>query len=334
MTTTAPTCPVDLNRLPLPDLYRELTRDGLTTRLFEIARDEDVSELGDVTSQLSITQDQFATAYLVSRSPGIAAGLAAVPETLRAFAARCEFKPVVADGDRINRGSTLGTLAGPLRDILTVERTVLNTLGRLSGIATRAAEFVAAIGAGTRARLYDTRKTTPGLRALEKYAVRCGGACCHRVGLFDAVLLKDNHIAAVPDEQLGTHVCAVARAARTRHPGQLRFVEVEVDRIEQLRSIVAAQIAAPTTDRVDIVLLDNMNPERLIQCVHLRDQALPRLELEASGGISLASVRAVALTGVERISTGALTHGSTWLDIGLDIEPGTGPSAPTQTAPR
>jgi len=333
MGTPSRNTPVDLNRLTLLELYQELTRDGLVRRLIELARDEDLGGRGDITSQILIEPHRTAVARLNSRSRGVVAGLAVVPEVLRIFDAKCEFTPVMTDGSLVTPGSSLGTLSGNLRDILAVERTILNILGRLSGIATRSAEFVAAISPGSdpqpdakvRAKLYDTRKTTPGLRALEKYATRCGGACCHRVGLFDAVLMKDNHIASVSDAELGAHVAAAARKARQKCPGQLRFVEVEVDRFDQLRSILAVQETAPATDRIDIVLLDNMPPSELAHCVALRDRATPAVELEASGGINLDSVRDIARTGVDRISTGSLTHGATWLDIGLDIGLDTGP---------
>ncbi len=321
MTTRASSSPIDLNALSLPELFRALTRDGLTQRLLELARDEDLGTNGDVTSEVSIPLDRRAIARATSRARGTAAGLAAIPELLSVFRARCDFAPAHNDGDSISPSTTLGTLSGNLRDILTVERTLLNVLGRLSGIATRAAQFVSAMGSDTRAKLYDTRKTTPGLRALEKYAVRCGGAYCHRVGLHDAVLLKDNHLASVRDEDLGTHVARAAQHARERYPNQLRFIEVEVDTIAQLRSILSAQSTALPMARVNIVLLDNMNPSQLAECVSLRDRLTPRIELEASGGVSLAAVRDVALTGVDRISTGSLTHGAVWLDIGLDIEP-------------
>lgn len=320
MNTPARSNPADLNRLTLPELYIELGRQGLVRRLIELARDEDLGDRGDVTSLASVQPERSAIAQVRSRSRGVAAGIAVVPEVLRVFGTRGEFKPALSDGEKLEPGVTLGSLSGNLRDLLSVERTILNILGRLSGVATRSAEFVAALGVDSRAKLYDTRKTTPGLRVLEKYAVRCGGACCHRVGLFDAVLIKDNHIATVSDEALGKRAAASAREARARFPGELRFVEIEVDRIEQLASILAVQRSAPPSDRVDIVLLDNMPPPSLAECVALRDRTAPGVELEASGGVSLRTIQAVARSGVDRVSTGSLTHGATWLDIGLDIE--------------
>lgn len=319
MCTPSLTRPVDLNQLALPDLYLELSRSGLVRRLVELARDEDMGDRGDVTSLVAVSPHTSAQARIASRSPGVVAGLEVVPEILRVFGVSVAFLPELSDGDRLQSGAILGGLSGNLRDILTIERTILNFLGRLSGVASRTAEFVSAIGGGTPAALYDTRKTTPGLRALEKYAVRCGGGRCHRVGLFDAVLIKDNHIAAVSDGDLGAHAAASARAARARFPGQLRFVEIEVDRIEQLGSILAAQRTAPPSDRVDLVLLDNMPPSELVRCVALRDRTAPEVKLEASGGVSLRTVGEVGRSGVDRVSTGSLTHSAVWLDVGLDI---------------
>jgi nicotinate-nucleotide pyrophosphorylase (carboxylating) len=189
---------------------------------------------------------------------------------------------------------------------------MLNFVGRLSGISTRTAEFVAAV-AGTRAAVLDTRKTTPGLRALEKHAVRCGGGANHRIGLFDAMLVKDNHVAGLAPAAMAARVADAARRARARHA--LSFVEAECDDLEQFRAIVA--LPAGT---VDIALLDNMGLDALRACVALRDASAPALKLEASGGVRLETVRAIAETGIDRISVGALTHSAPCLDVGLDIE--------------
>ncbi len=171
--------------------------------------------------------------------------------------------------------------------------------------------------AGTGAVVCDTRKTTPGLLALEKYAVRCGGATLHRIGLFDAMLVKDNHIAGVAPLALAATVAAAAARARTLSHGDLRFVEVEVDRLDQLEALLSLP---PGT--IDIVLLDNLGPADLRRAVERRDRRGSRVLLEASGGITLENIRAVALTGVDRIAVGALTRGAGWLDVGLDVEGG------------
>ena len=185
-------------------------------------------------------------------------------------------------------------------------------LARMCGIATRTAAFIHAMG-HTDAMLYDTRKTTPGMRALEKYAVRCGGGFSHRMGLHDAVLIKDNHLAGIPPDSLKDAITRAVRAARAEddHPA---FVEVEADSLEQLATLLAIEPGL-----IDIILLDNMPPAALRKAVALRDQHNPDLSLEASGGITLDTIPAVAATGVERISCGSLTHGATWIDLGLDI---------------
>jgi nicotinate-nucleotide pyrophosphorylase (carboxylating) len=202
-------------------------------------------------------------------------------------------------------------LDGAVRDLLTAERLLLNLVGRLSGIATLASLYVAAVR-GTRARVYDTRKTTPGWRRLEKYAVRCGGGCNHRTGLFDAVLIKDNHLALSglsPDAAV-RQVRQFLRETLPEAEAEQMVIEVEVDTLEQF---AAALSAAP-----DIVLLDNMPVEQLREAVACRDAVAPTVELEASGGIHLDTIAEVAATGVERISVGALTHSAVALDVGLD----------------
>jgi nicotinate-nucleotide pyrophosphorylase (carboxylating) len=232
-----------------------------------------------------------------------------------------KWRPLANDGDAVQAGAALAEIAGEARDLLTAERLLLNLVGRLSGIATLTRQYVDAI-AGTRARIYDTRKTTPGLRRLEKYAVRCGGGTNHRTGLFDAVLIKDNHlafaaaahVAATPREaverarQFVAETASSLEASPDGKPAIL--IEVEVDTLDQLRDVLPAL--------PDIVLLDNMPPDVLREAVALRDAAAPQVELEASGGISLHSVRAAAESGVERISVGGLTHSASSLDVGLD----------------
>jgi nicotinate-nucleotide pyrophosphorylase (carboxylating) len=235
----------------------------------------------------------------------------------------CEFE--AADGDDIAAGTAVATITGSARDLLVCERPMLNLLGHLSGIATRTREFVRLVD-GTAARIYDTRKTTPGWRRLEKYAVHCGGGMNHRTGLYDAVLIKDNHLALFADENIAddqlTPADAVLRAkaflqetASQREPAEPSdhshlIVEIEIDNLDPLDAVLAA---GP-----DIVLLDNMRPEKLREAVTRRNQLAPTIQLEASGGVNLSTVRAIAETGVDRISVGEITHSAPALDVALD----------------
>jgi nicotinate-nucleotide pyrophosphorylase (carboxylating) len=273
---------------------------------------EDLGEAGDVTSEAMIDASARGRAVLRSRAPGIACGMQIAAEVLAQAAPGAHASAHVRDGERVAPGSAMLSVEGPLRGILAAERTMLNFVGRLSGIATRTAEFVAAV-AGTRAAILDTRKTTPGLRALEKHAVRCGGGANHRIGLFDAMLVKDNHVAGLAPAEMAARVADAARRARARHA--LAFVEVECDDLAQFRAI-----AALPAGTVDVALLDNMGLDALRECVALRDASTPALRLEASGGIRIETVRAIAETGIDRISVGALTHSAPCLDVGLDIE--------------
>ena len=314
----------DLNALPLPDLYRELASrrvaggPSLVRRLLELARDEDVAEQGDVTTRVFAKPGAQSSCEIVARGHAVVAGLEVIPEVLSLMGGGT-FHAAARDGDRVQPRQSLGRLDGDSRAILAAERPILNILGRLSGVATRTAHFVAAMGDGVRAKLFDTRKTTPGLRVLEKYAVRCGGGMCHRMGLHDAVLLKDNHLAGVSSADLGRFVTDAA--VRARANCSISFFEVEVDRLDQFESILAAQRGAPESAKVDIVLLDNMGPELLAQAVTMRDKSGVAIELEASGGVREDTIRAIALSGVDRISAGTLTHGATWVDFGLDAVP-------------
>lgn len=301
----------DLNALDLPALFAALTGDGALARLLELARDEDLGLAGDVTTACMIDREYEVRAAGVSREPGVVSGLAAVPCVLKVFGSGARVEALAADGERCEAGQTLWRLHGDIGPILGAERTMLNLVGRLSGVATLTRRFVERVG-GTRAVICDTRKTTPGLRALEKYAVRCGGGTLHRTALHDAVLLKDNHLALLGPGDLAPAVSRAAAAARARF--DLRFVEVEADGLDQLQRLLDG--AAPA---IDIVLLDNMAPPQLRKAVALRDRLAPGVLLEASGGIGLDVVREIAETGVDRISVGALTHGATWLDVGLDV---------------
>lgn len=307
----------DLNALPLPALFRELSKGGLVHRLLELARDEDLGTAGDaahgdITSTAWLPREQSATASLVAREPGVLAGVAAMPMLIELFAPRCRAGVPLADGAPLQRGTTIAIIEGPLAEILRLERTMLNLLSRLSGIATLTSRYVSAVGAGTRAALFDTRKTTPGLRVLEKYAVRCGGGNCHRLGLHDAVLVKDNHIAGIPPGELPKRLADAAARARADRP--LRFVEIEADSLDQFELFLTTP---PGT--IDVVLLDNMPPAMLARAVRRRDAVMPKLLLEASGGITLDTIRDVALSGVDRISSGAITHSARSIDLALDI---------------
>jgi nicotinate-nucleotide pyrophosphorylase (carboxylating) len=244
------------------------------------------------------------------------AGLPAVELILSTIEPHLRWSPQTDDGQAIVCGQCIGSIAGPARGLLVAERILLNFLGRLSGIATLTRRYVDAV-AGTSARIYDTRKTTPGWRRLEKYAVRCGGGRNHRGGLDNAVLIKDNHLAlGNRSADPGRHFSpaeAVAMARRfvaQRADDPTMPIEIEVDTLEQFDAVLPS--------RPDIILLDNMNPEQLSKAVQRRNTVDSTIELEASGGIDLTTIRRIAETGVERISVGALTHSATSLDFGLD----------------
>jgi nicotinate-nucleotide pyrophosphorylase (carboxylating) len=283
-------------------------------QLVRLAVREDLGRQNDWTTVALVSPERRGRAAIVARQAGIIAGLAAVPVILDEMRAAIEWRPRAADGDPVAAATIPGQLEGSARDLLTCERTILNIVGRLSGIATLTGEYVKRIE-GTPARIYDTRKTTPGWRRLEKYAVRCGGGQNHRTGLFDAILIKDNHLALSAEGGMSPAdaVRAVRRfveeAAREGH-AQPMLVEVEVDDPAELTDVLAA---GP-----DIVLLDNMSPDQLQKAVLIREETAPDIELEASGGVSLETVRRIAETGVERISVGALTHSSRSLDVALD----------------
>ncbi|MEX2220044.1 MAG: carboxylating nicotinate-nucleotide diphosphorylase [Phycisphaerales bacterium] len=304
----------DLNALPLDRLYGELGAGGLILRALELARDEDLGH-GDITSGACIDAAARGQGVIVARARGVVAGLAALPDLLRVFGGTLRAHPLTRDGADGRAGAGVARLSGPLHELLALERTALNLLGRLSGVATLTRSYVTAAAQGSpKAGVYDTRKTTPGLRALEKYAVRCGGGRSHRLGLFDAVLIKDNHLAGVPAGRLGAFIRDAARRARAASPGLL-FVEAEVDTLEQLGQVLALE---PGT--VNIVLLDNMTVDELRRAVALRDASPARPELEASGGVRLETIAAIAATGVDRISAGALTHSAASLDVALEVE--------------
>jgi nicotinate-nucleotide pyrophosphorylase (carboxylating) len=263
----------------------------------------------DVTSAALIPPTQTCTAQLTARQAGTLAGASMLPAIAAAFDPGIEVEALRDDGSSLSRGDVVARFRGPLASVLSMERVALNFLTHLCGIATLAAQYVDHTR-GTRAKIYDTRKTLPGLRALEKYAVACGGGATHRIGLYDAMLVKDNHIAHLPLEQLAGALSAAIAKARRDYP-HLKFVEVEVDSLAQLEHVLQTP--------VDIVLLDNMTIEQLDAAVAMRDRIAPQVELEASGGVSLETVAVIARTGVDRISVGALTHSAPSLDLGLDI---------------
>jgi nicotinate-nucleotide pyrophosphorylase (carboxylating) len=250
----------------------------------------------DVTSTATIPVDLKGTADVRTRAAGVVAGIDVAALVFQRAGAQVTL--VAADGDRVQPGDVVLTASGPVRSLLTVERTMLNLLCHLSGIATLTAQWVEAV-AGTGAQIRDTRKTTPGLRALEKYAVRCGGGVNHRMGLWDAALIKDNHVAAAGG------VAAAFRAVRAAYPGLT--VEVECDTVAQVVEAVAAG--------ADLILLDNMSLADLRASV----QVAPGTLLEASGGLSLDVAHDVAATGVDYLSVGALTHSAPILDLGMDL---------------
>lgn len=276
--------------------------------LVRLALDEDLAAAGDLTCAALLPATLQGQAAFVARSPGVVAGLPAAQLVFARLEPAVHFEARVADGTAVVPGTVLAVVGGPMTAILGGERTALNFLQRLSGVATNTAGYVAAV-AGLPARILDTRKTTPGWRLLEKYAVRQGGGHNHRIGLYDGVLIKDNHLAA-----LGTGADAVARAvqlARTRY-GRSVPLEIEVDTLEQLEVALRHE--------PDIVLLDNMGPPLLREAVRLRNARVPDVLLEASGGITLENLRDVAATGIDRISIGALTHSARALDIALDYQ--------------
>lgn len=280
-----------LPRLPRP----------LVARAVAEALAEDLGLAGDVTTDATVPADAVASAVIAARKPGVISGLDLAEEAFRALDAHIVFDRLCGDGSAVAAKAAIARISGNARAILTGERVALNFLGRMSGIATLTRAYVDGT-AGTAAAIVDTRKTTPGLRAFEKYAVRCGGGKNHRTGLFDAILIKDNHIAAAGG------VALAVRSARAR-AGHMVKIEVEVDTLDQLREALAHDI--------DAVLLDNMSPAVLREAVSIVGG---RALTEASGGVNLKTVRAIAEAGVDLISVGALTHSAPVLDLGLDFE--------------
>ncbi|MBP7587803.1 MAG: carboxylating nicotinate-nucleotide diphosphorylase [Thermoanaerobaculia bacterium] len=277
---------------PYPLVYEPLLRLALA---------EDLGRAGDLTTEATVAPETQASAKVVARRGGSISGLPMAAGVFALLDPAVRFEPQVEDGDVVAAASTLARISGPARAILTGERTALNLLGHLSGVATATRALVHAV-AGTHAAIVCTRKTTPGLRALEKYAVRCGGGANHRFGLDDAVLIKDNHLVAA-----GGVRAAIERARAAA--GHLVKIECEVQTTAQLEEALAA--------RADVILLDNMTPPELADAVRrIRGRAIA----EASGGITLDTVRAVAESGVDLISVGWITHSAPTLDVALDFD--------------
>lgn len=313
-------------------------------KLIALAIAEDLGDRGDVTSQAVIPEELQGSAVFLVKAPGVLAGLPAAELVMKTMDARVRFETLKNDGERVAAGDRAAKVTGPMRSILAAERTALNFLQHLSGIATATRRYVDAL-AGLPVKVLDTRKTLPGWRLLEKYAVRQGSGHNHRLGLYDGILIKDNHLAALPvaDEAVQAEVEKTLRLAKSASPSvhlesaadmekladhlkatvkideaarlaRRRFpdlpIEIEVDALEQ---VWGALLRRPA-----IILLDNMTPDRLREAVRFRNQFAPKVLLEASGGITLDTIRAVAETGVDRISVGALTHSAQALDIALD----------------
>jgi nicotinate-nucleotide pyrophosphorylase (carboxylating) len=281
--------------------------------LIALAKAEDLGQVGDLTSMAVIPRHAEGAANLVARSPGVLAGLPVVERLAAEFELAGCWEPYRADGDHLEASTVIARLTGPMWSLLAMERVALNFLQRLSGIATLTARFVAAV-VGTGAAIYDTRKTTPGWRALEKYAVRCGGGRNHRLGLYDAILIKDNHLAWLQAPAAGRGADPIAAAIATARASVPfgTILEIEVDSLEPFDRALRC---GP-----DIILVDNLGPELVAEAVRRRDAMAPQVQLEASGGVNLATVRDLAQTGVDRISVGALTHSAPALDLALDFE--------------
>jgi len=275
---------------------------------------EDLGAECDWTSVALVPATQMARAAVVPRSAGVIAGLETARLVAEAVDEGLAWEPHVTDGDRVGAGAAVAVFSGPVRSMLVAERTILNVLGRMSGVATATRRLVDAV-AGTRCRVYDTRKTVPGWRLLDKYATRAGGGWNHRMGLFDAILIKDNHLSALGERGSGpAEAVRMARGfvGRSFPPDRAATmtVEIEVDSLAQLRDVLP--------ERPDVVLLDNMPLEDLRRAVAIRDEQAPGTVLEASGGVGPETIAAIAKTGVDRVSTGWPCHHAPWLDLGLD----------------
>jgi nicotinate-nucleotide pyrophosphorylase (carboxylating) len=288
--------------------------------IIQLAKREDLGPTGDdVTSRLLIPEDAIGVGTLLQKEVGIVCGLPIVEMICRAYDERLRVEQIPGFHIEIIEGrfsdarvTPLLRIRGPLRSLLSAERVILNCLQRASGVATLTQRFVRRVE-GTGAKIYDTRKTLPGLRLLDKYAVRCGGGMNFRIGLYDGLLVKDNHLASRPLKELSTFLSRIV--SQSRAEDSTRLIEVEVDTLDQLREVLKV-------DGIDVILLDNMDCPRMAQAVELRDRLgkKGKIDLEASGGVTLETVRSIATTGVDRIAVGAITHSVPAMDIGLDVE--------------
>jgi nicotinate-nucleotide pyrophosphorylase (carboxylating) len=288
--------------------------------LIQLARREDLGAGNlDVTSELLCAEDAIGVGTLLQKDVGIACGLPIVEHICKAYDERLRVEQIPGFHLELIEGrfsdarvTPLLRIRGPMRSLLSAERVVLNFLQRMSGVATQTHRFVRRIE-GTGSKIYDTRKTMPGMRSLDKYAVRCGGGFNYRIGLYDGLLVKDNHIAELSSKDLQQFIGKIVQQSRAQDAN--RFVEIEVDTLEQLREVLSV-------DGVNVILLDNMDCPSMERAVQLRNQAGKKgiVELEASGGVTLETARAIALTGVERIAVGAITHSAPALDISFEIE--------------
>lgn len=275
--------------------------------LIDIALVEDLQGACDLTSVALVPDDQDGVVQIVARQRGVVAGLPIIEQVFSKIDRVVFIDLLCRDGEIVTPGRVLANVQGPVRSLLTGERTVLNFLTALGGVATLTRKFVDA-AEGMRAKILDTRKTWPGWRLLQKYAVRCGGGTNHRIGLYDGVLIKDNHLAAWRTQSPDGSVAAAIRECRQRWPGQP--IEVEVDTLAQLNDALH--------ENPEIVLLDNMKPAQLREAVSIRDRFAVSVLLEASGGVNLETIREIAATGVDRISIGALTHSAPAMDVAFD----------------
>ena len=274
--------------------------------LIELALEEDLKVSGDLTSLHFVDENHRSVGRIVSREVAVISGSEVAQQVCTAVSPELSFESLIPDGGIAGEGDVVATITGPTRLVLTAERTVLNFMQRLCGIATITAAHVKEIS-GTGARLLDTRKTTPGWRELEKKAVLHGGGLNHRMGLYDAIMVKDNHLAANPSP-----IDLAAKVAKIKASTPRLKIEVEADRIDQVATFL------PIPD-IDVILLDNMTNADLAKAVSMRNQVAPHLLLEASGGVTLSTIRAIAATGVDYISVGALTHSVRSIDLGLDL---------------
>lgn len=279
------------------------------TKLIDLGLAEDFQGVGDLTSSSVVDASATAEIRVVARRNGVLAGAPIAEMVFNRIDPSVIWRTRIADCTQLTPGAVVATVSGPVRSLLTGERTALNFLTHLSGIATLTRQFVDAV-AGTRAQILDTRKTLPGYRVLQKYAVRAGGGTNHRMGLYDGILIKDNHLAYRGSADVSNRIAEAVTAARSSAPTGIP-IEIEVDSLDQLRQALAVS--------PDIVLLDNMNPEQLRDAIAIRDKVASQTQLEASGGVTLANVAEIAATGVDRISIGALTHSAPALDLAFDF---------------